>query len=155
MAPFWGQAFYRSYSLRSLGPATTARCFQEMGASAEQCDVTTRRNDMAGNGIVEDTDANFDADVVKADKPVLVDFWATWCGPCRAIAPIVEELAKDYQGKIKIGKMDVDANSSTPMRYKVTGIPTLLVFKGGQVVEQIVGYRPKEAIAQAIDRHLG
>jgi thioredoxin 1 len=109
----------------------------------------------AGNGIVEVTDANFDQDVLKSDKPVLVDFWATWCGPCRAIAPIVEELAKDYQGKIKIGKMDVDANSSTPMRYKVTGIPTLLVFKGGQVVEQIVGYRPKEAIAQALDRHVG
>lgn len=99
---------------------------------------------MAGNGIVEVTDANFDQDVLKSDKPVLVDFWATWCGPCRAIAPIVEELAKDYQGKIKIGKMDVDANSSTPMRYKVTGIPTLLVFKGGQVVEQIVGYRPRK-----------
>jgi thioredoxin 1 len=109
---------------------------------------------MAGNGIVEVTDANFDQDVLKSDKPVLVDFWATWCGPCRAIAPIVEELAKDYQGKIKIGKMDVDANSSTPMRYKVTGIPTLLVFKGGQVVEQLVGYRPKEAIAQALDRHV-
>ena len=109
---------------------------------------------MAGNGIVEVTDANFDQDVLKSDKPVLVDFWATWCGPCRAIAPIVEELAKDYQGKIKIGKMDVDSNSSTPMRYKVTGIPTLLVFKGGQVVEQIVGYKPKEAIAQALDRHI-
>ena len=107
---------------------------------------------MAGNGIVEVTDANFDADVLKSEKPVLVDFWATWCGPCRAIAPIVEELAKDYQGKITIGKMDVDANSATPMRYKVTGIPTLLVFKGGQVVEQLVGYRPKEAIAFSIAR---
>jgi thioredoxin 1 len=107
------------------------------------------------NGIVEVTDANFDQDVLKSDKPVLVDFWATWCGPCRAIAPIVEELAKEYQGKIKIGKMDVDSNSATPMRYKVTGIPTLLIFKGGQVVEQLVGYRPKEAIAQALEKHVG
>ena len=82
---------------------------------------------MAGNGIVEVTDANFDQDVLKSDKPVLVDFWATWCGPCRAIAPIVEELATEYQGKVKIGKMDVDRNPSTPQRYGVRGIPTLLV----------------------------
>jgi thioredoxin 1 len=110
---------------------------------------------MAGNGIVEVTDANFDADVLKSDTPVLVDFWATWCGPCRAIAPIVEELAKDYQGKVKVGKMDVDSNSATPMRYRITGIPTLLVFKGGQVVEQLVGgNRSKDSIAQVLDKYL-
>ena len=83
---------------------------------------------MASNAIVEVTDANFDSDVLKSDQPVLVDFWATWCGPCRAIAPIVEELATEYTGKVRVGKMDVDRNSATPMRYKVTGIPTLLVF---------------------------
>ena len=110
---------------------------------------------MAGNGIVEVTDANFDQDVLKSEQPVLVDFWATWCGPCRALAPIVDELAKDYQGKIKVGKMDVDSNSATPMRYKVTGIPTLLIFKNGQVVEQLVGYRSKDDITKALDRHLG
>jgi thioredoxin 1 len=109
---------------------------------------------MASNGIVEVTDANFDCDVLKSDKPVLIDFWAAWCGPCRAIAPIVEELAGEYQGKITVGKMDVDRNSATPMRYKVTGIPTLLVFKNGQVVEQLVGYRSKDDIQKALDRHL-
>jgi thioredoxin 1 len=110
---------------------------------------------MAGNGIVEVTDANFDQDALKAEQPVLVDFWATWCGPCRAIAPIVDELAKEYQGKIKVGKMDVDRNNATPMRYGVRGIPTLLVFKGGQVKEQIVGYVPKETIQKALDKHIG
>jgi thioredoxin 1 len=110
---------------------------------------------MASNAIVEVTDANFDADVLKSETPVLVDFWATWCGPCRAIAPIVEELAGEYQGKVKVGKMDVDRNGATPMRYKVTGIPTLLVFKNGQVVEQLVGYRSKEDIQKAHDKHVG
>jgi thioredoxin 1 len=110
---------------------------------------------MAGNGIVEVTDANFDQDVLKSEQPVLVDFWATWCGPCRALAPIVDELAQEYQGKVKIGKMDVDHNSSTPMRYGVRGIPTLLVFKGGQVKEQIVGYVPKEKIQAALNKHVG
>ena len=110
---------------------------------------------MASNAIVEVTDANFDADVLKSDKPVLIDFWATWCGPCRAIAPIVDELATEYEGKVKVGKMDVDRNSATPMRYGVRGIPTLLVFKDGQVKEQIVGYVPKEQIQKALDKHCG
>jgi len=110
---------------------------------------------MASNAIFEVTDTNFDQDVLKSDQPVLVDFWATWCGPCRAIAPIVEELATEYLGKVKVGKMDVDRNSATPMRYGVRGIPTLLVFKGGQVKEQIVGYVPKEKIQQALDKHVG
>jgi thioredoxin 1 len=110
---------------------------------------------MASDAIFEVNDSNFDQDVLKSDQPVLVDFWAAWCSPCRAIAPIVDELAHEYQGKVKVGKMDVDRNSATPMRYKVTGIPTLLVFKGGQVVEQLVGYRPKDAIAQALQKHIG
>ncbi len=109
---------------------------------------------MASNGTIEVTDANFDSDVLKSDKPVLVDFWAAWCGPCRAIAPIVEEIAGEYQGKVKVGKMDVDRNGATSMRYKVTGIPTLLVFKNGQVVEQLVGFRSKDEIQKALDRHI-
>ena len=110
---------------------------------------------MASNAIVEVTDSTFDQDVLKSDQPVLVDFWATWCGPCRAIAPIVDELATEYQGKVKVGKIDVDRNSATPGRYGVRGIPTLLVFKGGQVKETIVGYVAKEKIQQALDRHIG
>jgi thioredoxin len=110
---------------------------------------------MASNSIVEVNDSNFDQDVLKSDKPVLIDFWAAWCGPCRALAPIVDELATAYEGKVKVAKMDVDRNSATPMRYGVRGIPTLLVFKGGQVKEQIVGYVPKEQIQKALDKHIG
>ena len=101
------------------------------------------------------TDATFDETLATTDELLLVDFWAPWCGPCRAIAPIVDELATEYQGKVKVGKMDVDRNSATPMRYGVRGIPTLLVFKDGQVKEQIVGYVPKEQIQKALDKHVG
>ena len=110
---------------------------------------------MASNAIMEVTDSNFDQDVLKSDKPVLIDFWAAWCGPCRALAQIVDELATAYEGKVKVAKMDVDRNSATPMRYGVRGIPTLLVIKGGEVKEQIVGYVPKEQIQKALDKHIG
>jgi thioredoxin 1 len=109
---------------------------------------------MAGNNILELTDASFDTDVLKSEQPVMVDFWAAWCGPCKALAPIVEEVAVAYSGKIKVGKMDVDKNVATPQRYGVRGIPTLLIFKGGKVQEQIVGYVPKETIKKALDKHV-
>lgn len=109
---------------------------------------------MSGNGIVELTDANFDQQVLQSEQPVMVDFWAAWCGPCKALAPLVDELATAYSGRVKVGKMDVDRNAATPQRYGVRGIPTLLIFKGGKVAEQIVGYVAKERIQQALDKQL-
>ena len=97
------------------------------------------------------SDSSFDGDVLKADVPVLIDFWAPWCGPCRAIAPIVEELAGEYDGKLKIVKMNVDDNPQTPAQYGVRGIPNLILFKGGEVKQQIVGAVPKAHLVKAID----
>jgi len=93
--------------------------------------------------VAEVTDQNFEAEVLQSDKPTIVDFWAEWCGPCRAIAPIVQELSEQYAGQVKIVKMDVDSHPNAPGRYGVRSIPTVLAFRGGQVVEQLVGARPK------------
>ena len=94
---------------------------------------------MASANVHEFTDGNFDAEVLKSDQPTLVDFWAVWCGPCRAIAPVVEGLATQYAGKIKIGKLDVDHNQKVAEQYGIRSIPALLLFKGGKVVEQLIG----------------
>ena len=110
---------------------------------------------MASTAVLEVTDANFDEEVLKSDQPVLIDFWAVWCGPCKALSPIVDEVAQSYAGRVKVAKMNVDQNQGTPGRYGIRGIPTLLIFKGGQVKEQIVGYVPKETIEKAIDKHMG
>jgi thioredoxin 1 len=97
------------------------------------------------------TDGSFDAEVLKSELPVLIDFWAPWCGPCKAIAPVVEELAREYGGRLKVVKMNVDDNPQTPTRYGVRGIPNLILFKGGQVKEQVIGAVPKAQLVKAID----
>ena len=108
-----------------------------------------------GANTVEITDSNFDSEVIKSSVPVLVDFWAAWCAPCRALAPTVDAIADQYQGRVKVGKMDVDDNGDTSIKFNIRGIPTLLLFKDGHVKEQIVGAVGKDVIAKAIDKHLG
>ena len=100
------------------------------------------------------TDSNWEQDVLSSDKPVLVDFWAEWCGPCRIIGPLVEELAKEYDGKAVIGKLNVDENPGVASKYGIRSIPTLLVFKGGEVVDKIVGAVPKTMLAQKLDNQM-
>jgi thioredoxin 1 len=102
--------------------------------------------------VMQVTDASFEQDVLQADVPVLIDFWAEWCGPCRAIGPVVADLAKEYDGRLKVVKMNVDENPQTPSRYGVRGIPNLILFKGGQVRDQIVGAVPKAQLVKAINQ---
>ncbi len=110
---------------------------------------------MAGQFVSAISDAAFEKEVLQSEQPVLVDFWAAWCGPCRALAPVVDEVATEYQGKLKVMKMDVDANNQTPARYGIRGIPALLLFKDGKVAEQIVGFVPKDTIEKTIAKVIG
>jgi len=102
------------------------------------------------------TDQNFEEEVIKSNSlPVLVDFWASWCGPCRMLGPIIEELAKDFEGKIKIGKLNVDENSEIAGKYEILGIPSLKIFKDGKIVDEITGVQPKEVLAEKIKNIIG
>ena len=109
---------------------------------------------MASADIVTITDDNFQAEVLGSDTPVLVDFWAAWCGPCRAIAPAVEELARQYKGKLKVGKLDIDAHQNVPQKYGIMSIPTLILFKNGQVADRALGALPRSEFVKLIDRNL-
>ncbi len=109
---------------------------------------------MAGDNVIQVGDSNFEEEILKSDIPALVDFWASWCAPCRAIAPIVEGMAKNYADKVKVAKLNVDENPSTPGKYGVRGIPTLILFKDGEVVDQVVGAVPKSQIVNLIEKVL-
>jgi thioredoxin 1 len=109
---------------------------------------------MAGDNVQTFTDGNFDETVIKSGAPVLVDFWAEWCGPCKRLAPTVDALAAEYAGKVTIGKLNVDDNPNTASKFQIRGIPTLLIFKGGEVVESVVGLAQKDDLKKAIDKHL-
>ena len=109
---------------------------------------------MAGQNVKEFTDANFEAEVLKSDLPTLVDFWAVWCGPCKQIAPMVDAIADEYKGKFHIGKMDVDNHQVVPQQYGIRSIPTLLIFKGGKVVGQVVGAVPRTKLEAELQKHI-
>jgi thioredoxin 1 len=113
------------------------------------------REEIVMENVVEITDSNFDQQVLKSNEPVLVDFWAPWCGPCRMIAPLVEELAGENRGSIKVGKVNIDDNPGAAQNYGVSSIPTLMLFKGGKIVNQFVGVQPKNRLQQAIDAAKG
>ncbi|MCU0393608.1 MAG: thioredoxin [Thermoflexibacter sp.] len=105
------------------------------------------------HSVIEATDKNFD-ELIASDKPVLVDFWAEWCGPCRMVAPVVEELSNDYQGKATVAKLDVDTNPEVSFKYSIRSIPTLMIFKNGQMVDKLVGFTPKNVLAKKLEAQL-
>ena len=109
---------------------------------------------MAAENVQTFTDGNFDDSVLKSAPPVLVDFWAEWCGPCKRLGPTIDQLASEYAGKVTIGKLNVDENPNTAIKFQIRGIPAVMLFKGGQIVEAVVGLQPKEEFKKAIDKHI-
>jgi len=110
-----------------------------------------RGSDMASDNVKELTDTNFETEVIKSDTPVLVDFWADWCGPCKMLTPTIEKLANDYAGKVKVGKVDTDSNREVSMKYGISAIPTVILFKNGQVAQKFVGLRGEKDFKEALD----
>lgn len=112
-----------------------------------------RRMDMASEKIIVLSKDNFEEEVIKSDKPVIVDFWAQWCGPCRAVSPIMDELANDYEGRAKVGKVNVDEQGELAQKFRVMSIPTIMIFKDGQMVERVVGSRSKDEFSQILEKN--
>jgi thioredoxin 1 len=110
---------------------------------------------MASQNVVQFTDTNFESEVLASEQPVLVDFWAEWCGPCKMLTPIIDDLAEEYKGRAKIGKVDTDSNRNTAMRFSISAIPTVLVFKKGQLVQRLQGFRAKKDFKAVLDNALG
>jgi thioredoxin 1 len=131
----------RSRSYVSL-PKTERQCWERQG----RCIPSRQRGTMAGKNVLEFTDKNFESEVLKSDVPVLVDFTATWCGPCKALAPIVDKIADEFEGKVKVGKLDIDANQQITVKYGVRSVPTVLVFKGGQKAGQHIGLTTRDKL---------